>query len=473
VARHTTPARGDRCGSNADCGDQTCLSMPGGYCGGSCANAPCAGACVETMRDGELCLASCTRDGDCRADEGYTCDPQWHACTIPNTTALVPKQCPAAGPARDPAFTDVTPWAIGRSPSAVSQGHGVAGMGVVALYASSTGIGCMAEAAGPVVTGGRDPWVARGTTKLYGVWRDDEAVEFSTEPLNAACEWTPPIPVQETSDPIGKAMVAVGPGEIIYVMYGSGRDGLRVRTSHDGGKTFATAVTALAGTYGNAAVGSDGRLHLVTLNGDDHGAYGSAQQQIEYTVSADKGATFAKAIVVSRRDELVPTYFANPSIAVDDRRKLVYVAYVRGGRDGVWDVVIATTKDAGKTWTRTTIGDGCSMHLVPNLALDPTTGTLHVAWYDTAGAPGRFVHGSCPSGAAKCSVWGAINTEASEPFEPLSTGHGTKAWIGDYASLFVDDKSHVLHALWTQPVTDKTSGKLVPRIYHASAKLRK
>src|SRR5436309_391025 len=56
--------RGGRCASDVDCGDQTCLAMPGGYCGGTCGDTgtTCDGACVETMRDGEQCLAACTRD---------------------------------------------------------------------------------------------------------------------------------------------------------------------------------------------------------------------------------------------------------------------------------------------------------------------------------------------------------------------------------------------------------------------------
>src|SRR5262249_55690447 len=156
------------------------------------------------------------------------------------------------------------------------------------------------------------------------------------------------------------------------------------------------------GIYGNVAIGMDGRIHVVTLDGGPMGAFGSASQTVEYAVSGDAGTTWTTPLVVSGRDEVIPFFFVNPSIAIDDRRHWLYVAYARGGRDAKWDIVIAATRDAGKTWTRRTIGDGCAIHMVPNLALDPTTGTLHVAWYDSAGAPGRFAHAACAIGAAKC-----------------------------------------------------------------------
>lgn len=128
--------------------------------------------------------------------------------------------------------------------------------------------------------------------------------------------------------------------------------------------------------------------------------------------------------------------------------------------------MISATKDGGKTWKRQTIGDDCAIHMVPNLALDSVTGTLHVAWYDTSGAPGRFAHATCTVGAAKCTQVGAINTVA---FAALSTvRHGAK-WIGEYESLIVDERRRVLHAIWAQPVAE--DGAIVSRIFHSQAKL--
>src|SRR5690606_2091991 len=142
--------------------------------------------------------------------------------------------------------------------------------------------------------------------------------------------------------------------------------GVRVRASRDGGSTFAPPVTAFARGRGDAVVGSDGRLHTVALIGSALGAFGSAHHTVEYAASVDGGASFRSRVRVSGHDELLPFHFARPAIAIDTRRKWIYVAYVRGGRDAAWDIVLATSKDGGSTWKRTRLaGDGCAIHMVP------------------------------------------------------------------------------------------------------------
>src|ERR1700733_15323441 len=70
-------------GSACPCrGDLSCLPLPGGYCGSSCDTA-CDGSCVETGRAGEVCMKACSSDADCRTDEGYVCDLEWRACSVP------------------------------------------------------------------------------------------------------------------------------------------------------------------------------------------------------------------------------------------------------------------------------------------------------------------------------------------------------------------------------------------------------
>ena len=407
---------------------------------------------------GPLCLAACTTDADCRADEGYVCDQ--HACSIPNLAAIVPKQCLGAE-VHDKAFGDSELWGVGAQPSAMLNGTGF-----IAMFATTTGLAVAPDPANvkPFAANGRNAVLARDDKTLYAAWRDSEAIELASSSDGET--WSAPTPIQaDDGSELGQPMLAAGKSSL-FVMYGDGDHGLRVRTSHDGGKTFASTVTPLAGAYGNAVVDDTGALHVVTLNGNEHGGYGSAQQRIEYATSRD-GATFTAPLVVSGRDERLPTYFANPSIAVDTRRKWLYIAYVRGGRDAQWEIVVAATKDGGKTWTRRTIGDGCAIHLVPNLALDPVSGTLHLAYYDNAGSVGRFVHATCTIGATACTPWGAINTQ---PFAALPLGRRTPLFLGDRESLFVDAKRRELHAMWTQPVQEDKA--IVSRVFHATAKLR-
>jgi len=330
-----------------------------------------------------------------------------------------------------------------------------------------------------------DPWVARDAKgKLYAVWLAFEGrgahqqIAMATS-SDRGVTWTKPVPVHDAGDCpkdepdcLDKPMVIVGndpkrKGEqIVYIAYAA--DGLRVRASRDGGATFGPAVTPLAGIYGNLAVGADGALYVVTLNGGPQGAYGSADQKVEYAMSLDGGATFTKPRAISGFGESLPFFFSNPSVAVDDARRWLYVAYTRGGRDAKWDLVIMASNDKGKTWRRTRIGDdpACSIHMVPNIALDPTTGQLHVAWYDSRGERPRYAHAVCSIGAAACKQVGRID---DVPFAALSTvRHGSK-WIGEYQTLVVDNARRVLHATWSQPVDE--NGKIVTRVFHAKAKL--
>jgi hypothetical protein len=455
--------RGDACGQRTCDAGLTCGEMSGGYCLSACgAGAACDGACVATPTRGELCLARCGGDTECRTDEGYVCDRQWHACILPNTAAIVPETC-AGSDVRDAAFADGEAWTNAEAqhaPSSVVIEDGT----LVTLAASVAGAVSIVKPAPAVLADhGAAPMLVRAGGKLHAVWVSGDGVVFATS-SDRGSTWSSPVRADdhECSEAgcFGRPRI-VAAGALLHVIYPVRGAGLRVRTSRDGGATFGPSTTAGRGFDGNAVAGADGRLHIVALDGDPHGAYGSAQQAIEYTVATTTG--FAPPVTVSARDELLPFFFGNPSIAVDDRRHWIYIAYVRGGRDARWDIVIAASKDAGKTWSRTTLGEPCTLDMVPNLALDSRTGTVHVAWYASLGT-GAFMHATCAAGATTCRTWGRIN---SEPFATLTTGRLDARWVGDAESLVIDDTRRILHAVWTQPTADGAA-----RIFHASAKLR-
>lgn len=388
---------------------------------GDCAAGTCTGRCVDTTRLGELCARACTTDSECATADGYVCDREWHACLLPNVAVITPKQCPTQTPARDPGFGDSN--MLPDAPSAA------------ALLGDD------------------------GSVISAVPWSSAYADEADCREDQAACA--------------ARGLVVTGRdpktrAKLVHVLYG-GDHGLRARTSRDGGTTFTTGPIVLAGTNASAVAASDGRLHVISLYGGPLGAFGSAQYGVEYTVSSDGGATFTTPVRVSARDEMLPYFFATPVLAVDVRRRWRYAAYVRGGRDGRWDIVLAASKDGGATWKRTTLaGDGCAIHMVPAVAVDPRTGTLHVAYYDSEGAPGRFVHASCGPGVTKCKIHGAIN---SVPFATLTTSRQPSKTIGDIATLLVDDKRRVLHAVWAQRVDE--AGTQATRIFHGQAKLKK
>lgn len=462
---------------------------------------------MATAREGELCMKSCARDADCRAAEGYLCDPQWKACLVPNSAAIVPRQCPATSQARDVTFAASTQLSTSASPgmSQLDPSAAVTSSGALTVLFNSRGApdgshglgyarigggativdGAFAPATGSEGKSGGESALARDSSgTLYSVWL--AAATETTPPrvrlsrsTNAGVTWSAPMIASSAGDCAGgtdclaRPLVVVGPDpvargkQILYVIYAAA-GGLRVRSSRDGGASLSAPVTALEGIHGNAAVGTDGRLHVVTLAGGPMtGGFGSAKHRIDYAVSSNGGRSFSRPQRLSGRDEMLPFYFATPSIVTDSKRKWLYLAYVRGGRDAVWDLVVLGSKDGGVTWKRTRIGDtpGCAIHMIPNLALDPTTGALHIAWYDNRGT-GQFAHASCSSGLTKCTLLGAIN---DVPFAALTTARHTPNWIGERAALVIDDKRRTLHAVWTQPIGN--GGTTISRIFHAAAKL--
>jgi hypothetical protein len=473
-------SRGGACSESLACAPgldclATSLHTPGGYCASTCTG--CDGTCAPMTRFGAVCLQRCSTDADCRVGEAYVCDATWRACVTPSSLVIALKSCPAPAqkaivvrgkpavtpiPARDKSFGAPTTLAA-RSPIAV-----VTPSGMFALPANDTR---------------RAPSLARDRKGiLYATWldpsREDPKVLLARS-RDGGVTWSEPDRVDDPADCVAydtrrgdclaEPTVVIGPNpeskgaEVVFVLYGAA-DGLRVRSSRDEGATFRAPVTALPGTIASAEVAADGALHVIAIESlSGIGVFGSANHRINYAVSRDVGRTFGKAIRVDRRDELLPVYFARPQIAIDTRRRLIYALYVRGGRDGMWDLMLLASKDAGATWKRTRIGDepACAIHMVPQLALDPTRGTLHLAWYDNRGG-GRFAHATCTPGAQKCTQLGAIN---DAPFV-LSAERLTPASIGERATLLVDDKRRTLHAVWAEPTAEGA------RVQHASAKLR-
>src|SRR5262249_37743839 len=150
--------------------------------------------------------------------------------------------------------------------------------------------------------------------------------------------------------------------------------------------------------YGDLEVSADGDLHAVyTHLGEGKPPpvrYGDLRNAVEYAVSRDGGRTFEKPRRVSAEGEPTPYYFSNPQVAADDKRKLLYVVYPKGTPDGRWDIVLATSRDGGASWSRIKVNDDapCANHMTPSLAIRRGSGELHVSWTENRSGKGGIAY---------------------------------------------------------------------------------
>jgi hypothetical protein len=485
-----------------------CAPSPGGYCTSSCGPTGSAcegGVCVDTTRDGNVCLATCTRDAECRAAEGYVCDRSWNACVHPAAIPIAPRPpaCPQiAAPPRG-AFGPSERLSSSASPGLydVAPATAITPTGdLVALYVGGARIGernrlavarITADGARsfdvPFVDDDRDnhaaPWLAVDATgAVHAVWAASDrdgaknAMIGHAVSRDAGKTWSKPVPVHDAvADCAGGAagcvvapMIAIGKGGAIHVAYvETSTRSLRLVTSRDGGTTWTRAVTAHPGENGDLAVDAAGTVHVAAIAGDPtKNVLGGIDKQITYASSTDGGKTFGAPSLVSAEGEPIPYFFARPTLALD--RGIVHVLYPTGTPDGAWDVVLASSSDRGKAWTRVKVNDDarCASHMAPQVVVDPSTGAVHVAWLENRGTAGRLAYAVCDRGGGRC---GANQSISDRPFASYGFVRHGGTWVGDSFGFALDPRRRLLHAVWAQPVGEGLYP--VSRIFHAQAKL--
>ncbi len=231
------------------------------------------------------------------------------------------------------------------------------------------------------------------------------------------------------------------------------------------------------GANASVARTPDDVLHLVVVEDKEasaateeegpEGAWGSAQITVSYVRSDDRGQSWKRISSPAAEGEPVPFFFSNPQIAVDAARGFTYVAYPTGTPEGAWIIRLATSSDGGRTWKRLTVNDDapCANHMAPQLALDPSTGTVHLIWLENRTGTGALVAAQCEPGGQRCGP----NETVSGGFASYSFERHLPAWLSEYGALVVDDERRTLHAVWTQPVEE--NGSATSRIFCARAQL--
>jgi hypothetical protein len=333
-----------------------------------------------------------------------------------------------------------------------------------------------------------DTWMAtdlRGRVSLVWLGHNGDGVDRESQIGRATSDdgstWSVPSVAHDPADCaqtdgcLDKPMIAAGsqpdaPTESLLVLcYAT--NGLRCRRSINGGTSFARSVAAAPGIYGDLRIDGRGRVHVaVTVPSGgptSAGWFGSAQNRVVYVRSDNGGVSYRTVSTASAEGERVPMYFSNPQVLRDETRALTHVIYPAG--DGVaWNIIVATSRDDGATWTRITANDDapCATHMTPTAALDATTGAVHLLWLDNRDGRGAAVWTRCEPGASRC----APNERVSDaPFASFALVRQSPRWPGEYHALLVDAARRRLHALWTATVLE--GGAPVARIFHASAGL--
>jgi hypothetical protein len=485
---------------------ERCLPVNDGYCIAFCAQSrrcPTGSVCVDSARLGDVCLRGCTENTDCR--EGFTCDPAWRACVAPGFASPRVAACTAAAPPRTRfgavhAVTDANSdrgydW----EPSAAFLNDGR----IVLAYTARTGTSLFdsstlhvatlrndgtTESTRSLTTERSEQYDTWMTTDLRGrahlVWLGhngggidrDSQIGYST--TEDGTTWSAPVAAHDPRDCrsadgcLDKPMITSGPlsgdttRSLLIVCYAA--SGLRCRRSLDSGATFERSVFAANGFFGDVRMDARGRVHVVVTSGPGGSAspswFGSEQNRVVYARSDDNGVTYRQISVASVTGERVPMYFSNAQVVRDEARSITYVVYP-AGNDVAWNIMVATSRDDGVTWTHTRANDDapCATHMTPAAALDTTTGALHLMWIENRDGRGAAVWTRCDAGAASC----APNERVSdEPFAAFALARQSPRWLGEYHALLVDTTRRRLHAIFTATVTE--SGAPIARIFHTS-----
>lgn len=486
-------------------------SVPGGYCTQFCGSAACPwdAACVQSSSAGEFCAKSCESDSECREEEGYLCDGDWGACMIAGVLSPVLKECTSAPALARKTFGKVSQLSTASGPglyhtetTAALDANGNISAVFIARnqLGEDSGLGVSTHKADGTVDGDRtllgsskeifDPWLAsdRGG-KMYlayyghdgfdvngviGMMSSVDGVSWSTEQVVHHLDDCPGNP----AGCLDKSMIAIGPqkGDLakdaIYVFYyATPKSSLRVRRSLDGGKTFSLPVSVGSGLYGDAEVSSDGNLHVTYITGTaGPSGFGDLNTWVEYVSSNDGAQTFTSAKRVSSTTEPVPGRFSNPQLVGNPANGSVHVVYPSGASDGAWDIRLATSTDGGGTWNRIKVNDDdhCANHMLPAMVLEPSEGTLHVAWLENRNGQGQVAYTTCAKDGKSC----AANERISDkPFADYSLVRHSPKWVGDYFSLVMDEQRKAVHAIWAQPVSE--NGQVRARVFHAKAAIAK
>ena len=221
--------------------------------------------------------------------------------------------------------------------------------------------------------------------------------------------------------------------------------------SDDGGLTFSTPVS-VSGPF-KGRTGGIGADPYVTSDGTLHVAWQDyAHGTIDDATSPDGGLTFSPPHVIAPVNgfEFDPAAQASRGALVypscGSFQTALYCSYMNGS-DAATTVYVAKSTDGGSTWTSTPVPAGGDQ-FNQWLAVDPSNGSVNVAYYDTGthGATSTlYTLARSTDGGATYSASAVANAPTDESCCSPSVNLGNQ--YGDYEGIAAFDG--VVRPVWT------------------------
>jgi hypothetical protein len=244
----------------------------------------------------------------------------------------------------------------------------------------------------------------------------------------------------------------------------STHNNIMVSHSSDGGKTFSSPLAVIPGSGHKSViaadpfVGPDGTLYVAWHDVHDN--------ELVVSSSSDGGSTFGPIRVISPTvvsfDINIPpqnTRFAllYPACGADTstgpNRGNVYCSWMDQTSTGATDIFVSSSTDGGVVWsTPLRVSDdpvsALDFHFNQWLSVDPTTGFIHVSWYDTRNDP---THASTDVFYSSSSDAGATFSKnvqvTTAPTNETCCGADLGNQYGDYEGIAA--YGGVAHPFWT------------------------
>jgi hypothetical protein len=242
--------------------------------------------------------------------------------------------------------------------------------------------------------------------------------------------------------------------------------------SDDGGLTFSTPVS-VSGPF-TGATGGIGADPYPTANGILHVAWQDyAHGTIDDAASTDGGQTFSSPHVIAQVNGFQFNVAAQASRGAlvypscGSYKSTLYCSYMNGS-DAATNVYVAKSTDGGTTWTSTAVPAGGDQ-FNQWLAVDPSNGSVDVAYYDTTthgGTSTLYTLARSTDGGSTYNASAVANAPTDESCCSPSVDLGNQ--YGDYEGIAA--YGGIVRPVWTDRRQDVIDLGLREEVFTATLK---